>query len=149
MQIKNSVALVTGANRGIGRALVEALLERGVSRVYATGRDVPSLNAVAQLDGRIRIIKLDVKSAEDARAAAEVAKDVTLLIHNAAIVSLGGVADVALDDVRENMEPNFFGALNVINAFVPVIERHQGSIVNMLTMVALASMPVLWAYNAS
>ena len=149
MQIKNSVALVTGANRGIGRALVEVLLERGASRVYATGRDVPSLNAVAQLDSRVRTIKLDVKSAVDARAAAERAKDVNLLIHNAAILSLGGVADVPLDDVRENMETNFFGTLNVINAFVPVIERHQGSIVNMLTMVALASMPVLWAYNAS
>ena len=70
MQIKNSVALVTGANRGIGRALVEVLLERGASRVYATGRDVPSLNAVAQLDSRVRTLKLDVKSAADARAAA-------------------------------------------------------------------------------
>jgi len=149
MQIKNSVALVTGANRGIGRALVEVLLERGASRVYATGRDVPSLDAVAQLDSRVRTLKLDVKSAADARTAAERAKDVTLLIHNAAILSLGGVADVPLDDVRENMETNFFGTLNVINAFVPVIEQQRGSIVNMLTMVALASMPVLWAYNAS
>ena len=140
MQVKNSVALVTGANRGIGRALVEVLLQRGASRVYATGRDVPSLNAVAQLDSRIRTIKLDVKSAADARAAAEQAKDVTLLIHNAAILSLGGVADVPLDDVRENIETNFFGTLNVINAFVPVIEKQHGSIVNMLTMVALASM---------
>ena len=69
MQIKNSVALVTGANRGIGRALVEVLLERGASRVYATGRDAASLDAVAQLDGRVRTIKLDVKSAADARAA--------------------------------------------------------------------------------
>ena len=69
MQIKNSVALVTGANRGIGRALVEVLLERGASRVYATGRDVPSLNAVAQLDSRVRTIKLDVRSAADARVA--------------------------------------------------------------------------------
>ena len=150
MQIKNSVALVTGANRGIGRALVDVLLERGASRVYATGRDVPSLEAVAQVDSRrVRAIKLDVTSATDARAAAEQAKDVTLLIHNAAIVSLGGLADVALDDVRENMETNFFGTLNVINAFIPVIEQHQGAIVNMLTMVALASMPVIWAYNAS
>src|SRR6478672_2196792 len=80
MQIKDSVALVTGANRGIGRAFVEALLERGASRIYAAARDLASLDAVVRLDPmRIRALKLDVTSAEDARAAAQ-AKDITLLI---------------------------------------------------------------------
>jgi NAD(P)-dependent dehydrogenase (short-subunit alcohol dehydrogenase family) len=74
---------------------------------------------------------------------------VTLLINNAAVLSLGGLVDVAVDDVRTNMETNFFGMLHVTNAFVPQLERAGGAVVNMLTLVALASMPGLAAYNAS
>jgi NAD(P)-dependent dehydrogenase (short-subunit alcohol dehydrogenase family) len=149
MHIKDSVAFVTGANRGIGRAFVDALLERGATRVYAAARDHDSLGTLAQLDRRVRTIKLDVRSAEEAESAADQARDVTLLINNAGVLSMGGPSDVSLASVRENMETNFFGTLNVINAFVPVLERQQGAIVNMLTLVALASMPALAAYNAS
>jgi len=150
MQIKDSVALVTGGNRGIGRAFVDALLERGASRVYATARNLASLEAVARLDSRrVRTIKLDVKNPADAEAAARQAPDVNLLINNAAVLTMGPLADVPLDAVRENMETNFFGTLNVINAFIPVLEQRRGAIVNMLTLVALASVPALAAYNAS
>jgi short-subunit dehydrogenase len=76
-------------------------------------------------------------------------RDVTLLINNAGTLSFGGLADVPLTAVRDDMETNFFGTLNVINAFVPVLAQHHGAIVNMLTLVALASMPGLAAYNAS
>ena len=150
MQIKDSVALVTGANRGIGRAFVEALLERGASRIYAATRDLSSLDAVVRLDPkRIRPLKLDVTSAEDARAAAAQAKDVTLLINNAGVLSLGGPTDIPVDAVRGDMETNFFGLLNVITAFVPVLERNEGSIVNILTLLSLVSIPGVAAYNAS
>jgi NAD(P)-dependent dehydrogenase (short-subunit alcohol dehydrogenase family) len=150
MKINESVALVSGANRGIGRAFVEALLEQGATRIYATARDIATLEPVARLDRtRVRTIKLDVKNPADARAAAEAAKDVNLLINNAAVATIGGLADTPLDAIREHMETNFFGALNVTNAFIPVLESRKGAIVNMLTFVALASMPVLAAYNAS
>ena len=150
MQIKDSVVLVTGANRGIGRAFVDALLERGADRVYATARNLSSLDAVARLDGRrVRTLKLDVKSWPDVRAAAEQAKDVTLLINNAGVLAMGGLADVPPEALRDNMETNFYGMLYVIRAFLPTLERHRGAIVNMLTLVALASMPGLSAYNAS
>jgi NAD(P)-dependent dehydrogenase (short-subunit alcohol dehydrogenase family) len=150
MRINGSVALVTGANRGIGLAFVEALLEGGASRVYATARDVSALDSVARLDrSRVRTIKLDVRDAADARAAAAVAKDVNLLINNAATATIAGLADTPIDTIRDSMETNFFGVLNVTNAFLPGLEQRKGAIVNMLTLVALASMPGLAAYNAS
>ena len=150
VQIKDSVAFVSGANRGIGRAFVEVLLERGASRVYAAARDLSSLDSVAQLDRkRVRSIKLDVKNVADARAAAVQAQDVTLLINNAGMLSLGGLGEISLDVLRENMETNFVGTLNVINAFTPILEKRQGAVVNMLSLAALVSMPALAAYNAS
>jgi NAD(P)-dependent dehydrogenase (short-subunit alcohol dehydrogenase family) len=149
MQIAQSIAFVTGANRGIGRAFVDALLERGATRIYAAVRDPESLETLAQLDGRVRAVALDVRNATDAAAAASQARDVTLLINNAGTLSMGSPAVVPITAVRDDMETNFFGTLNVIHAFVPVLETNRGSIVNMLTLVALASMPALAAYNAS
>jgi NAD(P)-dependent dehydrogenase (short-subunit alcohol dehydrogenase family) len=149
MHIKDSVALVTGANRGIGRAFVDALLEQGARRVYATARDLASVEPLAQIDRRVTVMKLDVTNAADARAAAANASDVSLLINNAGVLTLGGLAQVSLDAVRNALETNFIGTLNVTNAFIPALEQRRGTIVNMLTLVALASMPGLAAYNAS
>jgi len=150
MQTRDFIALVTGANRGIGRAYVEILLEHGVRRIYAAARTLSTLDAVVALDThRIHPVRLDVTNVADARAVAAQAPDVNLVINNAAVLHLGGSADVSLDAVRANMETNFFGTLNVTRAFIPALERNRGAVVNMLTLVALVSMPVLSAYNAS
>ena len=150
MQIKDSVAVVTGANRGIGRAFVEALLERGARRVYAAARDLPALEPVVGLDrARVRAVKLDVTSIADAQAAAALGKDVTLLINNAAVLAVGGLADLPVAAVRDNMETNFYGVLNVTTAFIPALERQGGAVVNILTLLSMVSLPGLAAYNAS
>jgi len=150
MQIKDSVAFVTGSNRGIGRAFVDALLERGARRVYAGARDLSSLDAVVRLDpARVRAVKLDVTSVADAQAAAALAKDATLLINNAAVLAKGSLADLPVADVRDNMETNFYGLLNVTTAFIPVLERHGGAVVNILTLLSMVSLPGVAAYNAS
>ena len=150
MQIRDSIALVSGANRGIGRALVEALLDHGARRVYATARDLTTLEGVAALDrARVRPLRLDVTNPGDARAAADAASDVNLLINNAGVATAAGAADTSVDMIRETMETNFFGLVNVTNAFLPTLREHHGAIVNILTIVALASKPILAAYNAS
>ena len=94
-------------------------------------------------------MKLDVTSVADAQAAAALGKDVTLLINNAAVLATGGLADLEVGAVRDSMETNFYGLLNVTTAFIPVLERQGGAVVNILTLLSMVSLPRIAAYNAS
>jgi NAD(P)-dependent dehydrogenase (short-subunit alcohol dehydrogenase family) len=151
MQIKDAAALVTGANRGIGLELVKALIDAGVGKVYAGGRKLDSLEAVQSLDRkRIVPLHLDVTNDQMVQDAAKAASDVTILMNNAGVLDFGSIVDAPLDAVRRNFETNFYGMLKMARAFAPVIECNGGgAIVNILTLVALASMPGLAVYNAS
>lgn len=151
MKIQNAIALVTGANRGIGRELVKALLAAGASKVYAGVRDVNSLTALKAINSsQIVPLQLDVTDRKRVNALAEQAPDVNLLINNAGILAFGSILDVPLETIADQFETNFYGKLNMARTFVPVIETNGGgAIVNMLTLVALASMPGLSVYNAS
>jgi NAD(P)-dependent dehydrogenase (short-subunit alcohol dehydrogenase family) len=147
MNIVNATALVTGANRGIGRALVTALLEAGARRVYAAARDPAT---IADDDPRVVPLRLDVTDAAQVAAAARQARDVTLLVNNAGVLDFGGPLDVSQAALERNFATNFFGPLATARAFAPAIEANGGgAIVNVLTIVALASMPGLAGYNAS
>lgn len=151
MQIKNAHVLVTGANRGIGEAFVTALLQNGAARVYAAARRLDDLKTLVALDPqRIHALKLDVTKADDIAAAAALAQDVNLLINNAGVLDFGSLLEVPAEAVRRNMDTNYYGMLHTTRALIPVIEANGGgAVVNMLTLVALASMPSLAAYNAS
>ncbi len=150
MQIKNSVALVTGANRGIGKALVESLLDQGARRVYAAARRLAELDSVIALDPkRVLPLKLDVTNPPDLAKAAGEASDVSLLINNAGVLDFGGVLDAPADAFTRDFDVNFYGTLHTTRAFAPAIVRNGGAVVNVLTVVALASMPGLGVYNAS
>jgi NAD(P)-dependent dehydrogenase (short-subunit alcohol dehydrogenase family) len=151
MKIENATALVTGANRGIGRAIVAALLAGGVRKVYAAARDTSSLAETIALDpARVVALRLDVSDPATIDAAASTAADVTLLVNNAGVLDFGSALDMPLPAIARNFEVNFYGPLLMARAFAPIIERQGGgAIVNLSSVVALASMPGLAGYNAS
>jgi NAD(P)-dependent dehydrogenase (short-subunit alcohol dehydrogenase family) len=151
MKIQNATALVTGANRGIGFAFVQALLQAGAKKVYATARKLDSLSAVTALaPDRVIPLQVDVTDHNSIAALAARTGDVNLLINNAGILAFGSILDVPTETISSQFDTNFYGTLNMSRAFVPVIEQnHGGAIVNLLTLVALASMPGLSTYNAS
>src|SRR3984893_7646340 len=104
-RIEGAVALVTGANRGIGRALTEALLTRGVRKVYATARNPEALRDLR--DERLVSLQLDVTDADQIRAAADAASDVDLVFNNAGVAFMGGIADsIVIGQARREMEVN-------------------------------------------
>lgn len=154
IQIKGITALVTGANRGIGRALVDALLARGAAKVYAAARKTDTLDAlVASSGGRVVPIRLDVTRPADVRAAAAVADDVQLLINNAGVVAKfgGELTDGQwLAAGREEYEVNVLGALAVTQAFVPALTKRRGTaIANISSVAGLVNFPMIASYSAS
>jgi len=124
--IDQQIALVTGANRGLGKEFVTQLLERGAQKVYATARDVSTIDTG---DPRVVALQLDVTDAESVRVAAEAAQDVTVLVNNAGIVTGARVLDVDQTDVRREFETNFFGPLQVTAALAPRIVANGGGVV--------------------
>lgn len=146
MKIENSIALVTGANRGIGLAFAKALLARGARKVYATARDP----APVTLPG-VEVIQLDVTKPADIRAAVQLASDVTLLVNNAGIAQPGGFLAPDSDDLtRRIFETNVYGVLNMSKAFAPVLKANGGgALLNVLSVASWVNDGVLAAYSAS
>jgi NAD(P)-dependent dehydrogenase (short-subunit alcohol dehydrogenase family) len=151
MKIEASVALVTGSNRGLGKACVAILLERGAARVYAAARNATSLAPVVALDpGRVVAIELDVTRPETIERAAAQATDVDLLINNAGTLASFSVLESGFAALHADMHANYFGPLEVARRFVPVLARRpQSAIVNVLSVVSLSSMPGIGGYSAS
>ena len=151
MNIANTTALVTGANRGIGLALVKTLLAAGAAKVYAAARDPASLASVVALDpARVVALTLDITDRAQIARLPELAPDVRLLINNAGVLDFGSALDVTLEALDRNLAVNVYGPLLTTRALAPVLERNGGgAVVNLLTIVAMASMPALAGYNAS
>lgn len=119
--IKNANVLVTGGSRGIGKALVEELFARGAAKVYATARDPRTIthpDAIA--------LALEVTDPASVATAAAHAQDVTIVINNAGGMSGASYLDASIDDIRRDLEINFYGPLLVTRAFAPIIERNGG-----------------------
>lgn len=148
MKLEGKTALVSGANRGIGKALVAALLQQGVKKVYAGARNPANLPAFN--DPRVVPLKLDITSRADIQAAAQQAADIDVLINNAGALAFASVVSGSEDDLKQDMMVNYFGTLNVIRAFVPVLATRGGAaIANLISIVGLASMAGVGGYSAS
>lgn len=146
MQIKNATVLVTGANRGLGQAFVNALLAAGAAKVYAAARDPASIT----LQG-VTPIRLDVTNAADIAAAAQQCTDVTLLINNAGIGRGSSfLATGSADAARSELETNFFGPLMLSQAFAPILKANGGGgIVNVLSVLSWLNIAGAATYSAS
>ena len=151
MDISNAAILITGANRGIGRRIVDCLLAAGAPRIYAGARDAAKLGALVENE-RIVPIALDVTRPEQVAAAAERCSDATLLINNAGVNrNRPLIAEPeALANARAEIEVNYLGTLSMCRAFAPVLKANGGGmIVNILSAIGRVSLPALGSYCAS
>jgi NAD(P)-dependent dehydrogenase (short-subunit alcohol dehydrogenase family) len=144
MDLTNSVALVTGANRGLGRVFAQQLLARG-AKVYAAARNPESVD----LPGAVPI-QLDVTDPASVERAAKAAPDVTFLINNAGSATGQTLIAGDLDRIRLEMETHFFGTLQVTRAFAPIIEANGGgAVLNVLSVLSWAHPGAIGAYSAA
>ena len=152
MEIANSIALVTGANGGLGQYYVEALRSRGAAKIYAAARNPSSLADLVATDPNIIIpVALDITNEQSVNQAALLCQDVTLLINNAGVgFNQGLIAASDLSHARMEVDVNYFGTLMMCRAFAAVLKQNGGgAIVNMVSMVARVNLPFNGSYSAS
>jgi NAD(P)-dependent dehydrogenase (short-subunit alcohol dehydrogenase family) len=142
MTVANKAVLVTGANRGIGRALVEEALRQGATRVYAGTRQ-----PVSHPDRRVTPVHLDVTDAAQIRAAAQCVESLDVLINNAGLALYDDLTDPAV--LEAHLRVNLFGTYAVTQAFLPLLTHSRGALVNNLSVNALAPLPLIPAYSLS
>ncbi|MCX4765967.1 MULTISPECIES: SDR family oxidoreductase [Streptomyces] len=145
MDIANSVALVTGASRGLGRHFATQLLERGASKVYATARNPETVD----LPGA-EVLRLDITDPASVAAVAEVASDVTLLVNNAGIITINGLVNGDLEQIELEMDTAYYGPLRMIRSFAPILRAGGGgAIVNVLSVASWTPSEYWGAYSAA
>jgi len=152
IQIKNSVCFVTGSSRGIGRAIVEELIAQGAAKVYASARNTDALKELADSSqGKVTPVTLDVTQEKQIKEAAQKAGDTQILINNAGLLSYSGITAASdLQSARQEMEINYFGLVNMIRAFAPILkENGGGAIVNISSIGGLIGIPLLGTYCAT
>jgi len=142
MTITDKAVLVTGANRGIGKALVEEALRRGARRVYAGTR-----RPLTHADERVTPVTLDVTDEEQIRRAVEAVGSLDVLVNNAGLALYDDLSDRAA--LEQHLAVNLFGTYGVSQAFLPLLTRSRGAIVNVLSVASVAALPIIPAYSIS
>ena len=147
MDINDSVVLVTGGNRELGKALVQAFLGAGARKIY-----VGSRTPIETSDPRLQPIKLDITNAQDVAVAAQTCQDVTILMNNAGVATSFAslLTAPSLDGAHQEMETNYFGTLAMVRAFAPILGKNGGgTLVNMLSVLSWFTSPTTGSYSAS
>jgi NAD(P)-dependent dehydrogenase (short-subunit alcohol dehydrogenase family) len=145
MKIAGAVALVTGADRGLGRVFARELVSRGTARVYGAARD-----PAAVTESGVTPVALDITDPERVARVAHECADVTLLVNNAGVMKASPfIGAPSLDAARLEMEVNYFGTLSMYRAFAPVLAAGGGAIVNMLSVTSFYTSPLDPSYGAS
>jgi NAD(P)-dependent dehydrogenase (short-subunit alcohol dehydrogenase family) len=146
MDITDAVVLVTGGNRGLGKALTQAFLDAGARKVY-----VGSRTPIETTDSRLQPIQLDITNPEEVATAAETCRDVTILMNNAGVAAPTSLLTAPLaDEARQLMETNYFGTLAMVRAFAATLGKNGGgAIVNMLSVASWFTTPISRSYSAS
>jgi NAD(P)-dependent dehydrogenase (short-subunit alcohol dehydrogenase family) len=142
MTIEGKTVLITGANRGIGQALVDEALRRGAKRVYAGSRQ-----PITHLDERVSAVVFDVTDTDEIRNAAEGVQSLDVLVNNAGIAIYDNLSDRSV--LEQHLAVNLFGPYEVIHAFLPQLTESRGAIVNNTSMMAMAPLPMTPAYAVS
>ncbi|MEM9907386.1 MAG: SDR family NAD(P)-dependent oxidoreductase, partial [Cyanobacteria bacterium P01_D01_bin.44] len=152
MQMNGVIALVTGANGGLGSHFVDQLLELGGQKIYVCARQTHKLTDLVERDPeRLLPVELDVTNLDSVAGAATQCPDVTLLINNAGTsLNEGFIATASLDSARAEMEVNYFGMLSMCRAFAPILKQQGGgAIVNILSLLGKVNLPFSGSYSAS
>src|SRR6516164_3693005 len=145
MNIQDSTVLVTGANRGIGKAFADALLDRGARKVYAAVRDVATVT-----DPRLVPIRLDVTDPDRVAAVARELDDVQVVVNNAGVLHVAVPLSASLDIARVELETNYLSLVSITQAFAPMLERNGGgAFINILSVFSWVATPLLTTYSAS
>ena len=148
MLVKGKIVLVTGSNRGIGKALVFELLNRDAKKVYAAARKTEQLTDFH--DARVVPVQLDITNKTQIKEATEVSSDIDILINNAGAAAFASAFDGQIDLLERDMQVNYFGTLAMMRAFIPVLEkRKQSAIINVASIAAFVNFPFLGGYSAS
>ena len=152
IEIKNSVALVTGANRGVGRAITEGLLEAGAAKVYAAVRNLASADELVERYGdRVVPIEFDLNRPETATSTAEAASDVNIVVSNAGINDIADpLSDNAIGSLQLQMESNVYPLIRLAQAFGPVLKANGGgALVQMNSLASLKNFLPFTTFSAS
>ncbi len=152
MKIKDSVALVTGGNRGIGEAFVRAFLEAGAARVYVGTREIANAaHLVGEAPDRVVAIALDITDPDQVAAAARRCDDVGILVNNAGAFTMRRLIEAPdMSGARAEMETNYFAPLAMCRAFAPILGRHtESAIANVLSAGGLVAVPGMGGYSPS
>lgn len=150
--IKDKVALVTGANRGIGKSIVESFIQHGASKVYAAVRDINSVDELTEAFGdRVVAVYLDLSKPETITELAKNTTDVQIVVNNAGVLAIASpLSDNAEESLRYELEINTFGLLRIARAFTPILEKNgKGALVQLNSVASIKNFTGLTTYSAS